>query len=182
MAKKIIKLFILVVIIQGCIVKTRVNKEKGPSDYIIDSTSTVSVAVDSCCIEMYHSFLKSKNYLDLFYYNFKPKNKHYLNVRIIKEFSDSKIKIYKSIDNKMIEEKSLNNIEEALSRFFNQGNFLIINQSDILSNDIDALYVKTKGELTFTLINYTSSIILKESDKEKFANGIELIHLINTSK
>lgn len=138
----IIKIFILAIIIQGCIVKTRINKENGPSEYIIDSTSTISIAFDSCCIEMYRSFLKSKNFLDLFYYNFKPKNKHYLGVRIIKEFSNSKSKIYKFKDNEMVEEKSHNDIEVILSRFFNRGNFLVINQTDILSNDINVLYVK----------------------------------------
>lgn len=179
--KSTILLLILLVVSQGCISTSRkqIYQANLHSDYVIDSVSNVKVLIDSCCLKMYDSFQNSENILDVFYYDFSARSSSYHALRILKKEFNSKIETYRIKDGEIIEIESPANIEDLLSTFNNKGNFLVIDQIDMLNNNINTLEVRKKGESVFTLTNYTGSIKYKEQDFQKVNNGVALIELLN---
>jgi len=177
-------ILLILLIIQGCISTSRqkVYQANLHSDYVIDSVSNFTVSFDSRCLDMYDSFQKSKNEVDIFYYDFKHRHGFSNAIRLFKKEADSKIEMYKIENNRIVETKCPDNIEYLISTFTNKGSFLISDPLDILNNALNTLEVRKNGEVFFKLINYTSSIKYKEQDLEKIKNGAALIHALNCIK
>lgn len=130
---------IIIYLITGCTTNKKNISRNLSNQYEIISLNEINIDVKNC-EKTFESFKSSYNYIDVFFYEYFQKNNTVKATRIIEAEEGGEIKMYSIIDDKSIEKKVSEKIKKQVLNFNNYGSYMMFQNQDVLSYNINILY------------------------------------------